>query len=674
MRMLSFKHINQALFAIIASVVLQGCLSEYAPGSYYTFTGQTVADFLYNETEKSSDSVFSDFITILKRANIWSELSTYGTYTCFAPTNNAVRAYLRKISPTYTLDSLTDADCDTLAWTHLVNTVCYSSDINEGALPEMNLNDRFLVLSFDSVPNEENGSYRLRYCINQNTHLIQMDDTCENGVVHVVDSVIVAAGDFIYDVVQANPECTIFAQALKLVGFEDSLKYWYDQSYSVGYDSVKYGIKMNGGGSVYNVYYWEKKKTNYTFLIEPDVVLAKCGINSIEDLIAKSKEIYDESFPNDAGLYDDDFYNRKNPLNRFVSYHILPFYAAINGFNEREDISESRNLGKVDPEDYFATYMPHSIMRVSTTRSGAEKGVYINRRGVASRAPLEGEPSNIRGVKIYEPTSVSQEARNGIIHYVDTLLVYDRFVRETVLNRRMRIDCSTLSPDFLTSGGRQRQNADSYTEMGFKQPTNFHFFTDCIIAVRGAFAANWSYQGDGVDMQGNYDFYVKLPPVPFDGTWEVRLSHSAHENRGVVQIFLGEKSESSQQISWAPCGIPSDFRVAATDPRIGWKEDMTEENSSSISAASIEEYNMALDKSMRNRGFMKAMDSYSNGSDAFRSLSTMARRILSTQYMYAETDYYLRLKLVLDNPKAEMNFDYMELCPKTVYANNEDRH
>jgi hypothetical protein len=52
----------------------------------------------------------------------------------------------------------------------------------------------------------------------------------------------------------------------------------------------------------------------------------------------------------------------------------------------------------------------------------------------------------------------------------------------------------------------------------------------------------------------------------------------------------------------------------------------------------------------------------------------MARRIIVSQYFDASKDYYLRMKLVLDNPKAEMNFDYMEWCPKSIYDSNEDRH
>lgn len=659
--MTSIRNISMKVIlglSVLVTFTLGSCLDEYAPGTYYTFTGQTIADYLEEAPEQ-----FSDFITVLKRAKTWGELDTYGNYTCFAPTNSAFKAYLDKKGLS-SIDDLTDADCDTITWTHLVNATYFMSDMVEGSLPTVNLNDRFLTLSFDSMPSS-NGHDRLRYCINKNSHILVLDDTVENGVVQVIDSVIRVAGDYIYDIILDNPETRIFAQALSLIGLEDSLKEWWDYSYHIDDDSVDIGITCTGGGSDYHINYWGKKKTMFTVLLEPDSIYAKHGINDLDQLIAYAKQVYDVSYPNDANLYDDDFHNRKNPLNRFISYHILKFGIPSSAdFNFRSDIINSRCvLEYLDPEDYFEAYLPHSIMRFSTVTAGPELGVYINRRGIGSgRIEYEGKP-NVRGVKIYttgQMSNVDNEACNGYFHYIDDILTYDDYTRKDVLSRRMRIDCCTLSPDFMTSGARQKPG--SYLGTGFKQPTNFHSYTDdYVMWVRSAWESNWSYQGDGLDLQGNYDLYLKLPPVPFDGTWELRLSYRGAANCGVVQNYVGDSPQTLE-----PCGIPTDLRVsAAENHNIGWEADEDQGGEEGI---------RALDKAMHNRGYMKGPDSHTNGSDAFRTLNTMARRIITTQYFYAEQDYYLRMKLVNDNPKAEMNFDYMEWCPKNVYDNNEDRH
>jgi len=646
---------------LLLSGFMGSCFDSIAPGNYYTFTGQTIADFL----EENEDE-FSDFMTVLKRAKTWGELDTYGQYTCFAPTNSAIQAYLESRSLS-SVDDLSDADCDTITWTHLIDKTYYMSDMSEGALPSVNLNDRFLTLSYDSVLADD-GRYRLRYCINKNSHIIQMDDTVQNGVVQVVDSVIKVAGEYVFDVLKADKNSTIFFQALNKIGLEDSLKEWRDNSYYIDYDSVYEGVVYQGGGSDYRAYYWGDRKTNFTILVEPDSVFHRHGIMNLEDLEEYAKTVYHESYPADGDQYDSDYTDRRNPLNRFISYHIMKAGVPSSAnFNYRSDIIEARcELALIDPEDYFEMYMPHSIIRVSTVTTGSEAGVYVNRRGIGSTEAELNRPK-VRGVRILntsEMTGVDNEGSNGYFHYIDDILVYSKNVREDVLNRRMRIDCVTLSPDFITSGARQKLSTSGGNEAtAFKQPTNFHSYTDdYVLAVRCAYTTNWSYEGDGVDLQGNYDLYLKLPPVPFDGTWELRLSYRGYEGCGIVQNYVGTSPQSLE-----PCGIPTDLTISAADNHnIGWETD----------EGLTEEEIQANDKAMHNRGYMKGPDSHRISTDpsSFRQINTMARRIVTTQYFYADQDYYLRMKLVLDNPKAEMNFDYMEWCPKSIYDNGEDRH
>ena len=57
--------------------------------NYYASTKVTAAGYLEENTE-----VFSDFIDILKRTPYYSLLSTYGEFTLFAPTNDAIGTYV----------------------------------------------------------------------------------------------------------------------------------------------------------------------------------------------------------------------------------------------------------------------------------------------------------------------------------------------------------------------------------------------------------------------------------------------------------------------------------------------------------------------------------------------------------------------------------------------------
>jgi len=52
------------------------------------------------------------------------------------------------------------------------------------------------------------------------------------------------------------------------------------------------------------------------------------------------------------------------------------------------------------------------------------------------------------------------------------------------------------------------------------------------------------------------------------------------------------------------------------------------------------------------------------------------RRILTTKYLDANKTYHLRFRQVLDDPNRYWSFDYIELCPKSVYGSpeGEDTH
>ena len=663
----------RVVLTLMSALTLVSCFDEQHPGTYYISSGQSVADFL----EEDPAGRFEKFIYVLKKSQVWGELDTYGTFTCFAPINEAFDSYLQN-KGLESIEDLSKADCDTIAWNHLIRKVFYMSDQVAGALPHVNLLNRFLTVDYVLVKNDDSIQIAVP-TINRDTRIIHKDDSVENGVVQVVDNVIKVSGDFVYDIVKNNPNTSIFAAAMNLVALEDTLKKWHDHSYTIDYDSAYVGIKREGGGSTYTIFYVPERNYGFTMLVEPDSVYRSHGINSLDDLIAYADSVYHKSYKTEyesyGGKYDTAWSDQRNPLRRFVEYHILPFsIPSIYSFNCREDILKAKcRTEYLDAEDYFETSLPHSVIRVSRIMEtdGPYNGVYINRRGLGAKGEGElGQPF-VRGIKVNKVDDNNEyEGCNGYMHYIDDILTYSDFVREDVLNRRMRVDCCTLSPDFLTSGARQKQTADSYQGVGFKQPKNFvSYNSDNVMWVRSAFVANISYQGDGLDLQGNYDIMLKLPPIPYDGNWELRLSYRGSAGCGVVQNYVGDDPTNLK-----PCGIPTDLRLSAeANPNIRWKKDDTFKNSDGeLDQAAIDAY----DKAMRNRGYMKGPDSHytSDRAELFRDYNLIARRIITTDYFYANRDYYLRMKLVSDNPKAEMNFDYMEWCPKSVYDNNEDKH
>ena len=609
-----------------------------APLNFYSSVRLTAAGFI-----ESDEAQFSDFKSILERGNYLSMLKTYGHYTVFAPTNDAIQLYLKE-NGYATIDAIPNDKCDTLARTHIVQDKAYFTTDMGDAVSPVNMNDDYIQMTSDSDVTNNNA---LLIYVNKNSRIIQKDDSVTNGVVHVIDHVINASNQFLPALMEENPNLSIFCQALRLTGMADSLTKYVDETYTVDPDSavggkgfkVPYGTANDGTASKQcQTWYPEHRYFKFTAFVETDSIYRAHGINNLEDLKRYAKEVYDESYPEDAGKYDEDFKDRRNPLNRFISYHL------INRIGSREywvhckgDIYEQKFLYNVyDPEDYFETMAPHTLIRFCSNPS---EEIYINRKALVKNTKLE-----VRGVRVLkddEGDEYTQTCSNGMYHYIDDILVYSADVRNNVLNRRIRIDGSCLSSDFMNARARIYYMGKSEQMIGFKNG----FLAD--------FKMHNS-QGSGVCITGEkFDASVKLPPVPHDGTYEVRLGYSTGDDRGIAQVYLNNE----------PCGIPISFRNF--DSGYHFEPDTEDEDE-----------NKAIDKAMRNRGFMKAMDSYGSSSEPFRIYTNDIRRILVRQYMRADQDNWLRFRQILEGSTLYMSIDYIELCPKDVYDNpeGEDRH
>lgn len=650
---------------MVFSLPLSGCIDDdVAQESYYTFTGEMVTDYLENREE-----TFSDFIEVLQRAELWDLLSTYGTFTCFAPTNDAIKDFLQRRQYA-SVAAMPKAECDTLAWMHLLKVAYFTTDLGDGSLPTTNMNNRYLTLTCDG---DAETSENVVYHIN-NAVMIARDDSVENGVVHVVDQVITSSSTLIGEMVCADPHLSLFGQALQMTHLADSLVKTEDENYVIGDDSTYVNSKHMYVFGNNNVYwrYPKKRELKYTIFAEPDEVYEAAGITTIEQLVEYAKSVYNTTYPEDKedDTIQKDFTNRKNPLNRFVAYHILDRYASYSELtiSEGGNWSGTRTQFLTDKQDimeFYETMCPYTILQVCD--AAGQK--YINRRGI-------GTAASVIGSRIYTPTESSAyydgytDSRNGIYYYIDRILDYnvDKTINQ-VLNIRMRFDATTLSPDFMSAGARNMSiNSDDkqsvsnigHIMMGFKPgfTKNFIFSDDTFYGVHCRFW-NLSYEADMCACLNNFDIKFKLPPVPAGQTYEVRLGYQGNPARTVVQVYFDDNLTGD-----IPCGIPVDLRYGAAHYGAETDANLVED-----------ELIEANDKAMRNQGFMKGPGAFTSpANEPMRDIDNCLRRILTTKYFEPGHDYYLRLRQVLDN-NAEMSLDYIEIVPKSVYNGKtpEDR-
>lgn len=641
------KRINKILMRLVLAVLavpafMASCSDDPLPQNYYTFTGEMVSDYLQNRSDE-----YSDFIAILQRAGVYGMMATYGSYTCLAPNNSAVQLYLKEHGLT-SVDQLSKADCDTLAWNHIIDEKAYfTTDLSDGNIPSANMNGRYLTFSSDS---DAMNSNNVTYYINQSCRLVVRDDSVENGVVHTLDHVIVPQSFYLPDLLAEDSTVSLFYEALVLTGMDDSLKQYIDETYTCGEDSVNQDMSITTGGSTYTMRYVGTRMKRYTAFVEKDEVYAAAGINTLDDLKAYAKQVYDEMYPEDAGLYDEDWTDRRNPLNRFVSYHLLPYYGAYNDWTVYGDVKTTcAKTDLIDCTDWYTTMLPHSLMKMSTPSAG----LFINRKGV-------GAAYSVPGTRVLAPSEVGdvdQQALNGIYHYIDGILTYNPTTRDVVFNDRIRINAVTLSPEFMNCGARG--NTERATGFKVVEGWDFHGRTPTMtLRKRDVWMVTYA---DCIDMVGQFDVTFKLHPVPTAGTYEVRFAYGWGDMRGKVQIYFGTDPDALQ-----PVGLPIDFKLWPADPLIGWVADTGDE-----------ETDRAIDKAMHNRGYMKDMDSWAQGGqNILREQPMKVRKILVTENMNPNQDYYIRIKLVEDNPQSELPINYFELVPKSIYAGveAEDTH
>lgn len=656
---MKLKNIIKSM-ALIAVPLLGGMVSslltscsddDISATNYYTATKRTAAQLL-----SDSPNRYSQFQAILNRANYYSLLSTYGTFTVFAPDNNAVNAFLA--SKNYkSVDEIPADVCDTIARTHIVNKGAYfTTDYMAGSLPEMNMDDRFLVITCDSDVNNNN---QLLLYVNKLSRITEKDDSVTNGVVHTIDRVLTPSNEFLPDLMENDTTISIFVAALQLTNMKDSLTKFIDMSYSCSMDSVKgEGLPLiRYGGKDMKQTFPEKRYFKYTAFVETDEVFHRYGIYTLDDLDKYARKVYNATFPQDAGKYDTLYTNRKNPLNRFVSYHLIDRIGTYSDWAPTGEIlTNCCKTNIADAEDFWQTMLDTEGM-IRFSRHKATEQLYANRKGKNG--------SICKGIKVLdalESGNHEQNALNGIYHYLDDILVYDVNTRENVLNCRMRIDATTLSADFMNQNCRGHIGSDENHLFCLKNDYIKGWKILKGTRVVGVHCDNpvWSsYLGNAICVKGEYDVEITLPQPP-PGTYEIRLAYVAGEERGVVQVYLNND----------PCDIPVDLTRGTWDPEIGGDID---------DSAPMEEI-LANDKAMHNRGYMRGMDSYGKpgwtDQQSFRTEATEhVRRILTTAQFKSGETYKLRFRQVAKGDK-EWSFDYIELCPKSVYASpaGEDWH
>lgn len=656
-------HIRKVAVGMAALVLmlLTACSDDPTSENYYTFKGEMMSEYLQNNAQ------FSEFSEIVTRAGLMDQLSAYGAYTCFAPTNAAVDSFLHTKGLS-SVDGLTTAECDTMARTHLVSNMYTTSEMGDGVLTTANMNKRYIEVShgLDADSNSV-------VILNKTATVIfsMQDDSVENGIMQPINAVLQSSSRMLPDVMKDNSRISLFYQALLRTGLADSLYGYRDPNYDkTKYPRYKYTSHVNRETATAP----DEKKQGFTAFVPSDSILqAKYGINSLEALYTNACEIYDATYPEDVNQpYHsiDSLTNRKNPLNRLVAYHILN--RDVIGWNY---LTPLNNIGilttAMNPEDWYETLLPHTMLKferltVLKYAGGDVLGQrYINR--------CYNDSYQIHGAMVSQTVegNVENSAINGRYFYVNDLLSFSTDTRDIVHNCRIRMDMSTIFPELMTENirlnGNVKMQDPDYDETG-KYGRNYYFPDGYLknVKVNGYFIYRRphdyydSYEGDEMNMFGNYDITFKIPPVPYEGEWQIRMGYAQEPTRGIAQIYF----------DGIPQGIPLDMTKALNDPSILGADFKGDYSSMTTEQLSTDQ------KVLKNKGYYRGAAGgyrYNQGTTtrvAFATQANTFRIVICTVHIDPSKDHFLRVRSVSakkgnDN---ELMLDYIELVPKSVYG------
>lgn len=614
---------------ILCMGLLSSCNSDDVGGNLYTFQSQLLGQYL------ESDTTLSEFSNLIEKVQIKGLLNSYGSYTCFVPTNQAMRNYYR-LKGKRTLEEFSEDSLKQMAYDHLINgSTVMAIDFRKGVLPVLSMSDRSILITFDQSET----------FINKSSKIIQKDILVHNGVIHVLDKNLEPVRDGIVSVVAKDTLFSIFNSALVATGLVDSLLLTVDESYNLTSTRISELEAAVNTTIASERHAPTSRKYGYTLLMESDKTMNENGITDLESLKQYAKSIYDVLYPADATI--EDVTNRSNSLNRFVAYHLIDKQISYTRFIN--DYYTAHMSKVVDMYEYIETMCPNTLLEVKFDR--------ISQTG--NRFNTNTETGKYIGIN---PSNYDNQAVNGYYHELDDMLTYNIDFHNEISSKRLRFDMASIFPELTNNNMRGRPSDNAALLYRNALPKGYLDKLDCteqtVVCYSNAHDKLMNYQGDEVFLvvqNGKlYDFTLTTPPVPA-GTYEVRFGYQSNGRRGVAQFYF----------DGVPSGVPVNLNTLGSNAQIGYI----------IPGSDADDpFGFQNDKMMRNRGYMKGPNSFKSvveswyaGSSARHNGSNL-RKILGIYTFLKDGPHQI---LVKGLSGGQFQIDFLEFVPTSILENED---
>lgn len=687
--MKNLSSFNSAMgYTFLLASVLSGCMDSDDVGeSYRTFEGEMVSSYVSGRED------LKEFEKALRMAGAYELLESYGKYTCFVPNDEAMEKWYAAVGKR--LEQMDTADVREMVYYQLIDgqanavDAYMTEDFPEGSFPVQNMLGRYLTASVQSG----SGVWGIKTG-DEYADIVNPNNEMLNGVVHITDRVLEGNNDMLPDFVANNPRYSIFGQALLATGWRDSMMVLEDASYEPPLSTTLPGGGEVGTSSVRYNQWPMTRKYLYTCFAESDsIMFLREGIRDLDGLRAYAKQVY----PEGADIEDET--DPRNSLHKFVGYHLYDvqrpknklvinkYYVAMHDwFTWYDQICDE----EYRVEQYYVSMQPNMLLYVQNANTvdkdnSSAKGVPVLNCPYTPYNPLYTSAMTMQDSYGGKPIirilndEADQYCQNGVLHGLNNMLVYSDEVKADVFHRRIRMDLRTflsegVNNSVIYDGDKGYNWYNTAFPDGFFKNVRFTSNNTTYISYEGCTPHDYLH-GDHFTLTGNFDFTIKVGPIP-KGSYEVRLSFATNTTKGaVVQAYL----------DGMPCGIPIDSRMAAYSGDTGWIQDwlaIQESGSSRFAGMGESEedpYGLENDKNLRNHGYMKAPNCYvgvnyhnlSYGDNlTARNVDTRLRKILNIVNWTEDGTHELRLVAMR---AGNFDMDFIEFMP-TDLLENEDQH
>jgi uncharacterized surface protein with fasciclin (FAS1) repeats len=318
------KKLIHTLVLAMAGIVM---VCYYSSCKKVEIVQSTTTDVNIFEFLKENPDSFSLWTKIVEKSGYSGFLNAYGSYTMFAPTNTGVERYLAATSKT--IESITENEAKDMVRFHLLEDTVTTAAFKDGKLPVLTMYGQFLVTGVSTY----NGASVFN--VNRQAVIVKGNIKTGNGFIHSLDNVLIPPKKSIAELVNDDPQYSIFKQALVATGYWDTL-------------------------NIVNT--TDPSRRWLTLLAETNQALGDSGYTSFNALKAKYSQTGNPMNANDS-------------LHIYVAYHIIPDAKYI------ADIVSASSHMTLAPLEVLTSKLDHELVLINDIEFNGvhEEGIELDR-------------------------------------------------------------------------------------------------------------------------------------------------------------------------------------------------------------------------------------------------------------------------------------------------------